>query len=111
MLMFVGALFSAVLAIAIFKEYADDGTELIIVSKPINRTKIIVTKFVMFIFFSMAFALSSILIALATFAFQQGKDNPNLVGSLILSVFVANFMFTIVFGFFAIVISLFLNKV
>jgi ABC-2 type transport system permease protein len=111
MLMLIGALFSAVLSIAIFKEYSDDGTELIIVSKPINRTKIIITKFIMFIVFSIAFALLSIFIGLATFAFQTGKDHPNLVGSLIFSMFISNLIFTLVFGFIAILVSLFLNKV
>ncbi|GHU47732.1 hypothetical protein FACS1894218_2780 [Bacilli bacterium] len=109
--MFIGALLSAVLGIAIFRDYSDDGTELIIVSKPINRTKIIVTKFVMFVTFSAGFASLSIFVDLGTFAFQSAQDNPSLVGSLILSTIISNFIFTLVFGFLAILISLFMNKV
>jgi ABC-type transport system involved in multi-copper enzyme maturation permease subunit len=55
--MYVGALFSAVSSIFIFKQYRDDGTELIISSKPLTRKVMIITKFVLYISFCLTFSL------------------------------------------------------
>ncbi len=41
----MAALFTAVLAVNVFKDTNEEGTELIIMSKPISRFKIVVTKF------------------------------------------------------------------
>jgi ABC-type transport system involved in multi-copper enzyme maturation permease subunit len=43
--MYVGALLAAVFSISVFHDYIEDGTELIITSKPITRIKMTFAKF------------------------------------------------------------------
>jgi ABC-type transport system involved in multi-copper enzyme maturation permease subunit len=107
--MYVGALFSAILAIAIFKDYRDNGAELIVVSKPISRYKIILTKFLVYMFVSLIFVLFLALISLSTFSFGSvsGKD----VGSLVFSIIISNLVFIIAFGFLSTIVSIFFSKV
>jgi ABC-2 type transport system permease protein len=109
MLMYAGALLSAVLSISIFRDYHDNGTELIVVSKPITKRKIIVTKLLIFILASAIFALISSLFCLFTLTFKEVSGYQAI--SLAISVFLSNLIFCIILGFIATVISLFLNKI
>jgi ABC-2 type transport system permease protein len=109
MLMYVGALLSAILSISIFRDYRDNGTELIVVSKPINRQKIVFSKLIIFIISSIGFALASCLICLFTLTFNEVSGYQAF--SLMSSVFIANAIFCLIFGFIATVVSLFLNKI
>jgi ABC-2 type transport system permease protein len=107
--MYAGALLSAVLSISIFRDYHDNGTELIVVSKPITKRKIIFTKLLIFILTSIIFALISSLFCLFTLTFSQVTGYQ--VFSLIASVFLSNLIYCVIFGLIATVISLFLNKI
>lgn len=49
--------FGTIKALNIFTDSQNDGTELIIVSKPISRTQILVTRYVFFIVISLVFSL------------------------------------------------------
>jgi ABC-2 type transport system permease protein len=109
MLMYAGALLSAILSIAIFRDYRDNGTELIMVSKPINRQKIIFAKLLIFIITSIGFALVSCIVCVFTLGFKEVNGYQTF--SLVISTFIANAIFCLIFGFIATVISLFLNKI
>jgi ABC-2 type transport system permease protein len=68
--------FCSVLAVAIFRDPIDDGTELITISKPISRKKIMLSKFIVFVTFCMFLALMSSLIVAggSFFPFNTTQD-------------------------------------
>jgi ABC-type transport system involved in multi-copper enzyme maturation permease subunit len=107
--MYVGAIFSAIVSIAIFREYRDDGTELIISSKQITRTRIIIIKFAVLITFMIGYCVLLTTLPLMTFSFSSVTNYQ--IMSLIASIFLANFIFTIMFATIATFISIFMNKV
>jgi ABC-2 type transport system permease protein len=109
LLMYVMTIFGAIVSIAIFKEYRDDGTELILVTKPINRTKATVAKFVLFFVFAFSFSLLSLINAPFTFIFKDVTAVQ--VSNLVVSMLFANFIILIIFGMLATLISLFANKI
>ncbi len=90
-----GPLYVATKALTIFKDGEEDGTELIIVAKPIKRIKIIFAKFltlyVHILFFSVFIFLLGIIVA-ATDGNASGLQKINFAGSL----FVGNLVITII---------------
>jgi ABC-2 type transport system permease protein len=102
-------IFGAIMSIAIFKEYRDDGTELILVTKPINRTKATVAKFILFFSFAFIFSLISLINAPITLIFKDVTADQ--ASSLALSMMFSNFMVLVIFGMLATLISLFANKI
>jgi ABC-2 type transport system permease protein len=107
--LYVAVIFAAITSIAIFKDYRDDGTELILVSKPINRTKSTVAKFLLFFVFVFGFSLISLVNAPLTFIFSGVTDAQ--VSSLTLSLLFTNFIVLVIFGMMATLVSLFANKI
>jgi ABC-2 type transport system permease protein len=109
LLLCVASIFGAIISIAIFKEYRDDGTELILVTKPINRIKATIAKFTLFFFFTFGFALISLINAPITFIFKDVTVDQ--VNSLVFSMMFANFIVLVIYGMLATLISLFANKI
>ncbi|NQZ29315.1 MAG: ABC transporter permease subunit [Mycoplasmatales bacterium] len=90
-----GPLYVATKAITIFKDGEEDGTELIIVAKPIKRIKIIIGKFLALyahiLFFSVFIFLLGIIISLAD-TNASGTQKIKFAGSL----FIGNLIITII---------------
>ncbi len=97
------ALYAAILAIFIFRAPVDDGSELLICSKPINRSKLITSKFIIFVLGCAFYGLISSLFA--CFAFLLPTNYWSVL-SLILSFFTVSFVFSLLFGGIAILISI-----
>jgi len=103
------ALFTAILAINIFKEGNEEGTDLIIVSKPISRIKIVLTKFVLFGVFCLAVNASAVLITMFT-AFLP-RTEVRFYWGLVASMAIGNAVTFAVFGSLAILMSVNFAKV
>lgn len=108
-LMYVGALFSSISSIFIFKQYRDDGTELIISSKPLTRKAMIITKFVLYISFCLAFNLVASMIGWITLSFPFVSVYQAF--SLSISILLANLVICLILGFISTFVSLYLNRV
>ena len=101
---YIIALIGAIIALFIFRQPQDDGSELLVCSKPLNHTKIIISKFIAFVLTVAIFAFGSSLIC--CFAFCIYNVNYWTVLSLIISLFAVNFIFTLLYGGIAIIISI-----
>ena len=97
------ALYAAILAIFIFRAPVDDGSELLICSKPINHSKLIASKFIIFVLGCAFYGLISALFA--CFGFLLPTNYWSIV-SLIVSLFTVSFVFSLLFGGIAILISI-----
>ncbi len=102
------AIFTAILASYIFRESLDDGTELIIISKPISRTKIILSKFIAFSLMCLIINIFSLIIVLITFALPQMP--MQYAWQLLFSTFLGNIVAFTTFGAIAILFTCFFNK-
>ena len=100
-----------------FKNDVEDGSELIIYSKPLKRIKILLPKLIWVILANLLFSIGYIIIALCTMAFGQydAISHPSgmqydkiipLVASLVIGPFVVN----LIFSSFAVFIGNFGNK-
>lgn len=105
----VAALFTAVLAINVFKDTNEEGTELIIISKPISRIKIVFTKFLLFGFFCLMINLSTVL--LSAFTIFLPKTEPRFYVGLLVSMFIGNAVTFAVFGSISILLTVKFAKV
>lgn len=105
----VAALFTAVLAINVFKDTNEEGTELIIISKPISRIKIVFTKFLLFGFFCLMINLSTVL--LSVFTIFLPKTEPRFYVGLLVSMFIGNAVTFAVFGSISILLTVKFAKV
>ena len=108
-LLYLHLAISPLLVTYIFKTSQEDGSELIISSKPISRFKIIFAKFLCF--FIIALILSILSATILCFGFLVPESNYHLVISLIISVFFLNLIALMVFGGLLILLSLKLGKV
>jgi ABC-type transport system involved in multi-copper enzyme maturation permease subunit len=70
---------ASIVVVVIFREGRDDGTELIIMSKPINHWKIVSAKFVCFLVTAFMIIILAMILALGMFFFGQYDlvKNPN----------------------------------
>lgn len=105
----VAALFTSVLAINVFKDTNDDGTELIIISKPISRFKNVFTKFLLFGFFCLMVNISTVLLTSFT-AFLPRTEIKFYVG-LLVSMFIGNAVTFALFGSISILLTVKFVKV
>lgn len=99
----VASLFTAILAINIFKDSNEEGTELIIISKPISRTKIVLTKFFVFGAYCLLINLTTVL--LSAFTIFLPKTEPYFYGGLLISMFIGNLVTFAVFGSISILLT------
>ena len=106
---YIIALIGAIIALFIFRQPQDDGSELLVCSKPLNHTKIIASKFIVFVLTVSMFAAGSSLIS--CFGFCLSNVNYWAVLSLIVSLFAVNFVFTLLYGGIAIIISIYHGKI
>jgi len=96
---FVGiavAVFTSVLAINIFKNSNEEGTELIIISKPISRIKIVFSKFIMF--FSFCILVNLTAVAITAFTFFIPNFEKKFYWGLVVSMFIGNLVTFALYG-------------
>ena len=105
----IASLFTAVLAINVFKDTNDDGTELIIISKPISRFKIVMTKFLLFVLFCLMINLTAVI--LAAFTAFLPRTEPQYYVGLLISMFIGNLVTFAVFGSLSILLTVKFVKV
>ncbi len=107
--LYIVSILSSVIVVYIFKAPQDDGSELIICSKPLDRKKMIWSKFfvsgLMFLFFSIITAIFCL------FAMIPNGVSKSGVAFLMLSCFVGNIVNFIFFGSIATFFSIFWNKI
>ncbi|MDC4184448.1 ABC transporter permease [Mycoplasma bradburyae] len=104
----VASIFGIMVSMFLFKDGVADGTELIIISKPVSRRVYVIAKFlVLFItclVFSFLISCSSIIAKInPQFKLQNMKD-------LMLGLFIGNFINSLFFGSIAIIVSFGLSK-
>ncbi len=111
------SIYCSILAVCIFNQPREDGTELIIFSKPIARWKIINVKFLVYLTFVFINTIVSMILPL--FCLCLGKYDPvtnpdgfdvSKLASLELSIFIATLVICLFFGSIAILISMRANK-
>lgn len=111
------AVCSAINVTYIFREYRDDGTELIIVSKPLERWKILIAKLLVYLTITLVMVVACMLIFIFTFAFGQKRANHitgvdfKVLGASIGSFVLGCFICSLFFGAIGIIISLISGKV
>ena len=96
------ALFAAMVAVIIFRMPREDGSELLICSKPIHHYKMITAKFIIFIITCLCYALVSALFACFGFCLPT---NYWTVLSLAISMFTISCIFSFLYGGIAILTS------
>ena len=105
----IAAIFSAMIAVYIFREPQEDGTELLICSKPIQRGQLILAKLIVYIIFLLFFSIIPVAIFLIMFAFPQ--FNIESVGWLMIGFICGNVVSMLFFGSIAALLSLKFNKI
>ncbi len=105
----VAGLYTAVLSINIFKETNEEGTELIVISKPISRFKIVMSKFVVFGVYCLLVNISTVLITMFT-AFLP-RTEPQFYVGLLISMFIGNAVTFAIFGSISILLTINFAKV
>jgi len=103
---FVGlavAIFTAVLSVNIFKDVNEDGTDLIIISKPISRFRIVASKFL--IFFTLCIIVNLTAVAVTSLTFFIPNLEKKFYWGLVLSMFIGNLVTFGLYGSIAILLS------
>lgn len=102
--------FIAQLIIHIFKDGEDDGTELLIVSKPIKRYKIIIGRFIIIIMWILFFNL---ILFISYFSIIQLDKYSNLIekANFSLSMSIGNIIVCLIASFIILFIASFLGKI
>ncbi len=108
-LMIFCAMLSAVYAIQLFRTNIDDGTEILIISKPITRREILVSKFAIFITTILFVAVIEALFTL--FANFNPLATWSDISILSLGSFVATIIDSFVFGSISIITSIYIKKI
>ena len=103
------AIFSAMIAVYIFREPQEDGTELLICSKPLERRKLILAKILAYCIFLVVFSLIPVAVFLIMFAFPQ--FNIPSIGWLMVGFICGNLVSMFLFGSIAALFSLKFNKI
>lgn len=108
-LLFGMAVVSCFIAVEIFRTSIDDGTELLVVSKPLSRREIVFVKLTVFIVSILIVSLISAAIGTTSFISTNSYlyDNINIV----IGLFLGSFIVGIIFGSLATIISIFAKKV
>lgn len=107
-LSYISAIFSSLLILAIYKNFRDDGTELLIVSKPISREKMLLVKAAVYLTWSLMFSLATTFIGLFIYCFDVPSNQQS---GLIGSIFFTTLIFLIIFGAITLIVSIYLNKI
>ncbi len=107
-LMIFAAADAAVIAIQLFRTNIDDGTEILIISKPITRGEILVSKFFIFIASIVLIALIAGLVSL--FSLVNPLSTTNNGVSIFGGVIVSTLIISLLFGSIAIICSIYIKK-
>lgn len=103
------AIITVILAIIIFKNQYDEGTDLIAISKKISKKGMVATKFFVFALFCLMISISGCIISCFT-GLMPGFEIKYL-GSLISGMLIGNIVSCLVFGSIATIACLKMNKV
>ena len=103
------SILSAILAGIIFRLQQDDGTELVVSAKPIERRKQILVKFLIFACYICLFSIIAPLVFCILFFFPQFSNIS--IAWIIFGTFIGNLVSMVLFGSIAIIISLKLSRV
>lgn len=108
-LMLLSAAIISIISVEIFRTPIDDGTELLIVSKPVNRKEIIIVKLSVFLLSVMVLSFLAMIIASFTFVNKSSTYDESL--TITLGVFVGTFVNTVLFGSITTILSIYSKKV
>ncbi|EGZ31766.1 ABC transporter permease [Malacoplasma iowae] len=109
LLMLLVAAVISIIAVEIFRTPIDDGTELLIVSKPISRKEIVFVK--LFIFLLYILLLSLIGTIIASFAFLNSSSSKDDSTTLVLGVLLGTIVNGLLFGSITTILSIYLKKI
>ncbi|QMT98829.1 ABC-2 transporter permease [Mycoplasma tullyi] len=104
----IASIFGIMVAMFLFKDGVTDGTEIIIISKPVSRKIYVSAKFLVLILTCLVF--SFLLILSAAFAKINPKFELQNMRDLMLGIFIGNFINSLFFGSISILISFGLSK-
>ncbi len=108
-LVFSMAIIGCFVSIEIFRTSIDDGTELLVISKPLSRTEIISVKCIIFVICIVIISLIGALLSTASFFSTNSYYVDNI--NIILGVFVGSLVCGLLFGSLATILSIYLRKV
>lgn len=108
-LLFGMAVVSCFIAIEIFRTSIDDGTELLVVSKPLSRREIVFVKLTVFIVSILVVSLLTGAIGATSFISTNSYVNDNI--NIVIGFFVGSFVVGMIFGSLATIISVYAKKV
>jgi len=103
------AIFTAILSINVFKDTNEEGTELIVISKPITKWKLVFSKFAIFFTFCLMVNLTAVL--LTVFTIFIPNIERKFYWGLVLSMFIGNLVTFGIFGAISILLSIRFAKV
>lgn len=108
-LVFSMAVIGCFISIEIFRTSIDDGTELLVVSKPLSRTEIIFVKCLVFIICILTISLLGAILSTTSFISTNSyyMDNINIV----FGVFVGSLVCGLIFGSLSTILSIYLRKI
>lgn len=109
MIVLIISILSTLLGIILFKSPIDDGTELLIVSKPLSRWEILTTKII--IFFILSIIISILGSIFSSFIFLNSNTIIENNWFIVLGFFVGSFISFLFFGFLSLIICLFAKKI
>jgi len=115
--MIIISILCAVIAVIVFRDPRDDGSELIVSSKPLERRKVIFIKFLIYTLYMLIVIVSSMILALFLMCFgDKSQSNPNgfdfdKLGPLEGTLFIGSAITALLFASIAVIISIFGSKV
>ncbi len=105
---YISCIFSSLLILGIYKDFRDDGTELLIVSKPISRNKVQGAKALTYLTCAITLSLLASFFGLFIYCFDvPGYQQSGLIGSL----FLITLIVQLIFGGIILLVSIYLNKI
>lgn len=109
LLMLLVAAVISVIAVEIFRTPIDDGTELLIVSKPISRKEIVFTKLLIFLIYVILISIIGSIIAAFTFLNRSSSKEDST--TLLLGVFLGTVVNGLLFGSITTILSIYFKKI
>ncbi|WP_027120164.1 ABC transporter permease [[Mycoplasma] testudinis] len=104
----IAALLISSVSLDVFRDGIDNGTELVIIAKPVGRLHYVLAKFLLLVIVSIFFSLISSFVGLFTFAVP--RMDKSLVGDLVAGIFTGTFVNGLFFASIAILLSMRLHK-
>lgn len=107
LLVFTGGVNSGIIAIHLFRASIDDGTELLIISKPLRRSQIIWSKIILLIIVAILISIIALLFGLLSGVTWQSAGMFHLIG---VGMFLGTFVTFMFFSAITVLSSLYLKK-